>query len=276
MKFIIHIAKKWLPPVLLGYLKTHFSRSFRFEGRFTNWVDAQQRCSGYNASEILTRVLEATKKVKSGEARFERDSLLFCETDYFCPTTTAILLSAAQNAGVLRVLDIGGALGSVYFKNKDLLAGLKEIKWAVVEQRNFVDCGKTNMATDQLEFHISVADSLKSFSPNLVILSSVLQYLNDWESTWDEIQKSKASLVVVDRTPFHSGLDDIICIQRVSEYIYPAEYPMKIVSEPRFLESISGWEVMSKFESPEGVRITSEGDKFKFSGYLVRKNVNPE
>ena len=70
-----------------------------FEGNYASWEDATAKCDGYDAEHILTRVLESTLKVKSGDAIFERDSVLFDEIEYSWPLLAGLMWAAARNGG---------------------------------------------------------------------------------------------------------------------------------------------------------------------------------
>jgi hypothetical protein len=68
--------------------------------------------------------------VKTGEAVYERDSVLFDEIQYSFPVIAALLRVASANKGKLNVLDFGGSEKSHYKKlyvyNRILTSQLKE------------------------------------------------------------------------------------------------------------------------------------------------------
>ena len=64
------LAKNFLPPVIVQKIKSFRDSGTRFEGNFINWQEAASNCVGYDADTILTKVLEATLKVKSGRGSF--------------------------------------------------------------------------------------------------------------------------------------------------------------------------------------------------------------
>ena len=59
---------------------------------------------------ILGKVLEATLKVKNGEAVYERDLVLFDHIEFYWPVLSGLMWVAARNNGRLNVLDYGGTL----------------------------------------------------------------------------------------------------------------------------------------------------------------------
>ena len=114
---------------------------YGWSGDYTDWQTALQKGTGYNATNILELVKEATLKVKNGEAVYERDAVLFDTIEYSWPLLSGLMLAAAKNKGSLNVVDFGGSLGSSYFQNRFYLRELESVSWNVIEQPAFVDCG---------------------------------------------------------------------------------------------------------------------------------------
>lgn len=202
MSSIKPLMKDWLPPVLLRAVRHIRGKRICFEGNYKTWEEAAALCTGYDANPILDKVLEATLKVKRGEAVFERDSVLFDEIQYSWPVTAALMWAAARNNGELNVLDFGGSLGNSYFQNRKFLSSLKSVSWHVVEQAHFVDKGKAYIEDDVLKFHTSIEESVKSVSPNVILISSVAQYLPDPPWLFGQINSVEADVLLFDRTPF--------------------------------------------------------------------------
>ncbi len=116
------LARDWFPPAVVRLIRRgrgpQQDGGLRFEGDFATWEEASAQCAGYDAEDILAKVLAATLKVKSGEAACERDSVLFDDIEYAWPVLAGLMWAAARNGGKLNVLDFGGALGSSYFQNR--------------------------------------------------------------------------------------------------------------------------------------------------------------
>jgi hypothetical protein len=68
------LAKKWLPPALLEYLKPLHRRAIYFSSDYADWAIASTHASGYDSALILELVRQSMFRVKSGEAVYERDS----------------------------------------------------------------------------------------------------------------------------------------------------------------------------------------------------------
>ena len=271
MSFIRPLVKDWLPPALVRAVSQLRGKRIRFAGNYKTWEDAAVRCTGYDAESILDKVLEATLKVKRGEAVFERDSVLFDEIHYSWPVIAALMWAAARNNGKLHVLDFGGSLGSSYFQNRKFLSSLKLISWHIVEQEHFVEKGKAFIEDDVLKFHTSIEESVKTVTPNVILLSSVAQYLPDPQRLFDQINSIEADILLFDRTPFTIENVNTICVQNVPSDIYKASYPMWILSKNNLLGQLSNWKVHESFASAEG-RVSLKGSlEFEFSGYIFER-----
>ena len=153
------------------------SSTIRFEGDHENWNDAARQCSGYDADDILDKVLNAALKVKRGEAVHERDSVLFDEIEYAWPVLAGLMWAAARNGGKLNVLDFGGSLGSSYFQNRKFLQTLPEVCWNVVDQPQIVEAGQAYIQDGELNFIKPSRNAWRENQPNVILLSGVLQYL---------------------------------------------------------------------------------------------------
>ena len=271
--YMTGMAKDWLPPVLARQLRrlSRLGGGITFEGPFATWDEAAKHSSGYDGVQILEKVLAATLKVKHGEAVFERDSVLFDEIKYAWPVTAGLLWTAAREGGRLSVLDFGGSLGSSYFQNRKFMEGLPSVRWSVVEQAHFVEAGRKHIQDERLAFYPTIAECVAAEKPNVVLLSSVLQYLEDPYAVLDELLRSGAEIILVDRTSFHDGENDFIAVQKVGEAIYPASYPLWIFSKNNFMNnSIESLELVTEWLSPEGFVGFSSG-RFSFNGMIIQR-----
>jgi putative methyltransferase (TIGR04325 family) len=268
------MAKDWLPPVLSRQLRrlSRLGGGVTFEGPFATWDEAAKLSSGYDGTHILDKVLAATLKVKHGEAVFERDSVLFDEIQYAWPVTAGLLWASARQGGRLSVLDFGGSLGSSYFQNRKFLEGLLSVRWSVVEQAHFVKVGRQHIRDERLVFYPTIAECVAVEKPNVVLLSSVLQYLEDPYAVLDEISCSGAGIILVDRTSFHDGENDFVALQKVGEAIYTASYPLWIFSKKNFMKHLSEtFDLVTEWLSPEGCVGCTIG-RFSFNGFVMQRN----
>ena len=239
-----------------------------FDDSCGSWEAASARAGGYDSTEILDRVTQSTKAVMAGEALFERDGVLFHEPEYRWPVAYALEASVARH-GELRVLDVGGSLGSVYWQHRDLLTSKVE-SWTVIEQSDFVERGRT-LSAAPLSFATDLIGARESGPWNVALLSSVMQYLpHPWE-VLASILDSGVDCLVIDRTPFHAGESDIPTVQRVPAHIYSATYPAWILSESRLEAALPGWRILARFPGIEPPMRTRRGVEFAWSGLIATR-----
>ena len=223
---------------------------YGLSGDYRCWDEAERGSSGYDTRIILEKTTAALLKIKAGEAAYERDSVLFDEIQYAWPLLAGLLWVASQSGGKLDVLDFGGSLGSTYFQNRIFLSGLTELRWNVVEQPGHVRVGRERFEDDHLKFYEHVEECLAATDPNVVILSSVLQYLEHPYDTLMKLLTVPSDHVIVDRTPFWDGPADRLCMQHVPPSIYPASYPSWVFSADRFRSCLrDGWQIVAEFDS---------------------------
>ncbi|MBL7815863.1 MAG: methyltransferase, TIGR04325 family [Saprospiraceae bacterium] len=230
-----------------------YKKGWGFFGDYSTWQAAAADCEGYDSKPILARVLAAARAVKNGEAEFERDGFLFFEKKEI-QNLTFWLKKIVDTEGGLRVLDFGGSLASLYFQHRDFLTKLPNTKWCIVEQSHFVDIGKTEFEAENLLFEYTIDEAVKKIKPNIVIISSVLQYLESPFTWLDEIVKYKIPYLWIDRTPFSNREKDWILKQIVDPRVYKATYPAYILSLPKFKGYLEKhYEIVAEFSSPDKI-----------------------
>ncbi len=252
---LISILKQVTPPVLHSLAKRlsyrYSIKTYGLTGSYSSWEQAVLGSSGYDAQDILEKTKQALLKVKNHEAVYERDSVLFDQVEYSWSLLAGLMWVAARHGGKLNVLDFGGSLGSTYYQNREFLATLNHVLWNIVEQPHYVETGKACFEDNCLRFYPNITAFLSENQPNVIILSGVLQYLESPYTILKQVMETPADLILIDRTPFWSGKEDRVFIQRVPPEIYAASYPIWVFSMERFYSTIQdGWEVLTKFDNP--------------------------
>lgn len=258
-----------IPPVFLKMYK-HLFNNYGYSGNYATWEAAREVSSGYDSELILNKVKESLLKVKSKEAVYERDSVLFERIEYSWPLLVSLMWIAANEKGRLNVIDFGGSLGSTYFQNRKFLANL-DVKWNIVEQKNFVECGKKYFADDRLNFYYDLEGCLKEQEPSVIIFSSVLQYLEKPYELIDSVLNLRLRYVLIDRTTFILNGNDRITVQRVSPEIYRASYPCRFFNLRTFIDFFcKQYELIEEFDALDGV--ISLGDTNAYDkGFIFRQ-----
>lgn len=250
-RILKHLFKDWVPPALARVVLG--TKGVKWYGDFSSWEEAIRLSDGYNSDVILKKVKKASLKVKTGEAAFERDSVIFNEIQYSWPLLAALMWISAQSKGDLNVIDFGGALGSTYFQNKKFLQSLSRVRWDIVEQKHFVDVGKKYFEEDELRFYYDLETCLKKDSPNTIIFSSVIQYLEKPYEFLEKIKSIGFEFILLDRTSFVTDGKDRLTIQVVPSEIYRGSYPCWFFDQEKFYSFFhDDYEMIADFNALAG------------------------
>ena len=242
-----------------------------FKGDYNSWQEAEKHAKGYDSDEIFEKVKEAALKVKNGEACYERDTWLYFEEEYNYP----LLFNMLNDKNEYRVLDWGGATGSTYFQNVKVLKNMsKNLYWLVIEQPHFAKWGQSNLADDYLQFMdngVCTEEIIKNKKINIVILSSVLQYLDFSDSLIEELVKSGVEKIILERTPV--GERDRIMVERVKEPIYNASYVAHVFEENKLLNMFKGYKLVASWKSLVDEDIINKNKKIaSFKSFVFEKS----
>lgn len=263
--------KALVPPILFFLLKKMIPNKYGWKGKFKSWNEAIKFTTGYNNKKIIDKVRASMHKVKLGQACYERDGVLFYNKDYNWPLLTTLLFSYLKN-NYLSILDFGGSLGSTYFQNKKYLSELENFKWSVVEQPIFTKVGKLEFEDKNLFFFSCVENCIKSYNPNVLILSSVLQYIEEPYQLLKKLLSFNFETIIIDRTPFVKERD-YLTIQHVPPNIYKANYPCWFFNKNFFLNFFldSGYFLEYEFDAVDG-----KTKKYEFKGLIFSKEIKVE
>jgi putative methyltransferase (TIGR04325 family) len=242
-----------------------------WEGNYFSWQDAKNSSTGYHDYRILDKVKNSLLKVKNGQAVYERDSVLFKEVQYSWGLLAGLQKAAIEYSGKLCVLDFGGSLGSSYFQNKDFLKGLKSLHWCIIEQSHFVECGKAYFEDEQLKFFYTIDECLEIYSPNVLLLSSVLQYLEKPYYWIDKFLKVEIPFIILDRTAFIDGESDTISIQNVPEDIYKASYPAWFFAKDKLIKQFKEYAILGSFNNGFTPDSSLNGKRIYWEGMILKR-----
>lgn len=203
----------------------------QFVGDYDSWEMAYQKCGkGYGDAEIMSTVINATQKVLDGEAEWERDGCTFHEQKFVYCICAAILRCAVQNKNEgVRVLDIGGSLGSTYLQNRKYLTDVRNLEYVIAEQENFADFGHKNREDDVLKF-IKSTDDFKNYGRfDIILLSGSLQYIGNYKEILSKIIEARPHYIILDRIMISDRMR--ICREIVPAKLCESSYPIRIFSE---------------------------------------------
>ncbi|WP_338791053.1 methyltransferase, TIGR04325 family [Bernardetia sp. MNP-M8] len=271
----IKVYRKFLPPTSNPIkIKENIDNKaiVGWSGKYNSWKEAQSECSGYDNSIIIDKVLKSTLLVKNGMAAYERDSVTFDKIEYNWSLITTLLYIAASNQNELSLIDFGGALGSSYFQNRRFLDILK-LEWNIVEQSHFVEKGREYITDDTLSFFYSIEECLDKKKPSVLIVSSVIQYLENPYLWIDKILSYNFEYIIFDRTAFVADTSERLTVQQVHEPIYEASYPTWFFNEEKFLQQFSEkYELVTSYKQLiEGTINFEDNKKGYWNGFWFKK-----
>ena len=258
---------------LKSLIRKWFPSRYGWKGDYENWREAMAHSGGYDSSKILDKVKISTLKVKEGKAVFERDSVLFEHIEYSWPLLSSLLWITAQNGGSLKVLDFGGSLGSSYFQNKLFLDKLKYVEWNVVEQENFVECGRRFIQDERIRFFNSVEDCIRERGlPDLLVLACTIPYLENPYQLLTRLETFGIPYLLIDNTPFNYENRDRLTVQTVPPSIYEASYPCWFLDYGKVLSSLNPYTVVLEFLNE--LKIHLDGKSITYRGVLAKFKSN--
>jgi putative methyltransferase (TIGR04325 family) len=259
------LLKELIPPLVLKKITGLF---YGWKGNYPSWSAATEKASGYDSEIILNRVKSALLKVKSGEAVYERDSVIFDKVHYSFPLLSALSQIALKNNRKLNVLDFGGSLGSSYYQNKAFFADLEQFNWCIVEQKHFVEEGKKTFADKNLHFFYDIDSCTQQHTIDVLLLSSVLQYLEKPYEFIDSILAKNIPYIIIDRAPMLAEGDDRITLQTVPKAIYEAKYPCWILNEKKVLNALlKQYDLVFEQQTEETINISGAA----FKAFFLKK-----
>ncbi len=245
-----------------------------WKGNYSSWEEALKKTSSYNSQEIFEKVRIATLNVKNGIYPYERDSVNFDKIEYSYPLLVS-LLSAIEDEELI-VFDFGGALGSSYFQNKEILqkiGKIKKLRWCVIEQEEFVDIGNKEIRDDNLIFFNSIEEAFDRVGkPKIILLSSVLQYMEEPFVLMNKIKLMNSNYICIDRTIFFEKEKRRICIQSVPKKIYKASYPCWILNKEELINLMDDtYEKINEFDGYIHVDIPFFKDTASTKGIIFKR-----
>lgn len=288
LKGIKRVIKQIVPPVFWDGIKLIkrllFPASFYgISGNYDSWNDALNDCkqsnknSGYDAKHILDKVTWAIQEVRHGRAEYERDSVLFYKKDYNYGFLSALFLSLGgfEPDHIVEVVDFGGSLGSSFFQNRSLLETMKyPPHWHIIEQKHFVERGKVEVP--EIKFYQTIEEYAGKIGKyDLLILSAVIEYLDEPDRMLDKLLSYPWKYVLIDRSFYHPEDKETISIQVVPPVIYDAQYPLwlRSTSKQNSLFKKNGYNLISKWDSQFSLNYKPGKDVINvpLKGFLYKK-----
>jgi len=240
---------KSLAPAPLRRWWRNRTRWHWLRGDFSTWAEARRHATGADGAAQLARVRAATREVVAGRAAWERDGVAFAEPAVHLPLLAA--LRQAAGAGSLGVVDFGGGLGSTWRQHRPALAGVPISHWAVVELPALVALGREEFAEGPLSFHATIADALGTQPPQVILFSSVLNYLERPAELLVEAVTRGFPDVILDRVPvLPASARDRLAVQHTPPALGGGSHPCWLFSPTKLAAALPGYELAAEWAVP--------------------------
>jgi putative methyltransferase (TIGR04325 family) len=272
LKTIRSIIKNLLPPIILN-AKRRFHENNIWRGNHKSWEDAIANASGYDDAAVINKVVNSMDKVLADSTLFERDGEMLTEPQYSFEFLAWLMWIASNNKGDLNLIDFGGGLASTYYQYKLFLQHLPELKWNVVEKEAFVKIAKKMNFDSNIEFYLSIEDSLKFNKSNTILLGSVLPYIENPYQLISYIIKKDFEYIIIDRTWMLIEGEDQLTIQenKSGNTNYPCWFFNSKKFENIFKEKYS---LVFKYNNNSSSLIKIDGkSRAVSSGFILKKIV---
>lgn len=252
--------------------ESYKSSNIWFDVNVEGWQQCADYEHGYADPDILKRASQAARDVLEGRAAFERDTVLFQDPTVSHHVLCWLYYAATMCSGVLNVLDYGGAFGSVYLQHRRFLQHLTHT-WSIVEQPAFIDEGLKHFQSPHMRFFHTVEECMNATEPNLLLLSGVLQCLQDPYAILDHMVSQNIPYILIDRTMARRGYPEQVAIQHVPAHIYKAAYPVWFLDAARIEATLksSGYVLMDSFDPHPGSTFGPPGQGFAYMGWFFAK-----
>lgn len=136
-----------------------------------------------------------------------------------------------------------------------------------------MDCGREFFADEELHFYYDMEECLAQEKPNVALLSSVIQYIEEPYKLLGDLTTRNFPYIIIDRTPFSDSDHDLLTIQHVSGDIYEASYPSWIFNFRKFCQVLArNYSIMGDFAAIDGVN-KSGRIIVQYRGVIFKKNV---
>jgi putative methyltransferase (TIGR04325 family) len=243
---MIHNLKKFIFKILILLRFQKRGTHIVYEGPFLDWAQASAHSAGYASQVVLRKVLKATTEVLDGKVGFERDGTTFEEKPKNSKIDS-ILREILEDHS--HVLDFGGGLGSTFLNNRELIQSL-HCNYSIIEQSNFVTEGQKLVIKYKLPItFLKNLRDLEEKKLDVVILSSVLQYLPSWKITLLEIVQLLPKYILIDRTPITRSESQIFVQNNGSYYSEILNYPCWKINKKELVDNLPGYKLVSDWKS---------------------------
>jgi putative methyltransferase (TIGR04325 family) len=265
---ILNKIRKVTPPLLYDCLRVIAGRKNIFKVSNDSWDKVVARSKTYQDKRLLNNIIEKNQQLT--EDQYERDGILFDKYQYSSELNANLLLIIdliQRKNEPLNILDFGGGLGTTYRQFVKFTNNKIPVIWNIVEQKKIVEAGKENIKKDNVYFYEKIADVA---TPDVVIISSVLEFIENPKSKIIELISTKAKYFIIDRTPIYDGEANVLT-QMIPSKKIGGSYPCWIFSEKLFLSYFDEYRLINNWNAL-GEEIIFSKITANYKGYFFENN----
>ena len=221
---------------MINYILKILRKKKYFSGPYKEWSVASKNSTGYNSDEIFNKVKSSLLLIKKIKKGYERDSVIIFEEDHDNELLDLINSLSNKENTKINILDFGGSLGSLYFRHKKYIKHV--FCWSIIEQPKYVEEGISNFQNSELKFFYNIKALNENYKPDILIISSVLQYIENYREILDDLIKLNPKYILILKTPLNNKPNNEIYIQKPAKHIYKSNYPSWVFSNDNVLKII--------------------------------------
>ena len=209
-------------------------------GRYSSYEEASLNSQGYNQAIIVDQVGRAVESVLTGESAYERDGVAFDLRPQ--PEIVSLLLNNIKAND--RIVDIGGGIGSLYINFPEIFPS--SCMYSVLESPLMVQRGRLLAQSYTLPICFYEQGEADGLNPDILILSSVLQYLPDpFQVIHQWTQLKRPRIIFIDRTPVTKTPSYWSIQDNDNYYIERTTYPLQIMNYTTLMSAFPGYSLIT-------------------------------
>lgn len=274
--------RSMVPPSLRRSIKRtfrdYFKRTIEWEYLPEGWRSAQldRDIKGWNVTDICE-----TYKVKwpiyinylegTGPLGIAHESDLKTNTDISFHNTVMsysyALTLASRMKSTISMLDWGGGIGHYYPLSQALVPDL-QIEYHCKDMAVFQEYAKSLFP----DAHFYTDEACLDRQYDFVLVSSSLQYVQDWERLLQKLSQATNGYIYITRMPFVENAAPFAFVQRPYFYGYNTEYIGWCLNRTLFLEAArnAGLRLVREFVTGEAPYIDGAPEQNRYLGFLFQ------
>lgn len=237
---------------------SHKFQYYSFRGNYKNFNELEKFQTNYDNKKIIRKTLKAFLISRKDSKIIDRDGEIVYKKNNNFKLLTCInnILKQEKNF----IIDFGGSLSNFYRTNKNFL-NKRKTHWLVLDNREICKLGKKYFKFSNVNFFYNEKDLLfyiykNKIKINLIIFSSSLQYINNFEEILRSLMKTNCKNIIIERQPILKTGITKYCLQRVPFWNGNYSFAVKLYN---YFHLVS---ILNKYNFFLKKKISALGDDF--------------